>query len=426
MNKLVLFSFMIISSICFAQEDTLRVLFLGNSYTSVNNLPEVVKNLSDANNKILLTELNTPGGYTLEQHSSNESSLLKIKKGHWDFVVLQEQSQIPTIAFHKENSMYPAAHRLNDSIKKYNPCATTLFYMTWGRKYGGQQCDDAGIYCSPDFADFTHMQDSLETAYWEITNELNAQIAPVGIAWKKAITENDLILHSSDNSHPNYSGTYLAACVFYSTIWNTNNYENSYIGNLNEETAQLLQNIADSIVFHSSNHWNLNINQVQSDFSFEVFNDSVQFNNLSQCILPMEYDWDFDDGENSSLENPSHIYGSSHTYQVQLISQACRNSDTINYDVPIDINTYIESLILDEPIILSPNPVLSQLNITFDTETDYQIEFINHLGKTIQTLDNDFKKHIQISTKDLNNGFYYVRISSMDKLSSSTYKILKI
>lgn len=425
MNKLLIFTFILISSISFSQTDTLRVLFLGNSYTSVNNLPNIINNLSHSANKNIITELNTPGGYTLEQHSANEISLQKIREGDWDYVVLQEQSQIPTIEFHRENSMYPATRRLKDSIKKYNPCANTLFYMTWGRRFGGQQCDDSGIYCSPDFVDFNHMQDSLEIAYWKITKELNAQVAPIGIAWRKAINETELILHATDDSHPNFTGSYLTACVFYSVFWNSNTYENSFTGNLNKETARLLQSVADSIVFHSSNDWNLNINQVNSDFSFEVFNDSVEFNNLSECVHTLDYYWDFDDGTHSSEANPSHIYNTNQNYQVQLISQYCEISDTAIYDVLIDINTSQENNSLEDNISLSPNPFQNQLDIQLNNTNNYRIDLISDSGNTLQSTNSNQIKRIHIPSSTLSKGIYFVRITNLDTKHSSIYKVLK-
>ncbi len=42
-------------------QDTLSVLFLGNSYTSANNLPQLVKNLTNSAGKTLLIDANIPG-----------------------------------------------------------------------------------------------------------------------------------------------------------------------------------------------------------------------------------------------------------------------------------------------------------------------------------------------------------------------------
>jgi hypothetical protein len=52
-----------------------------------------------------------------------------------------------------------------------------------------------------------------------IARELGATVAPVGVAWKKAlVADPKLVLHQADKSHPNPRGSYLAACVFYATL----------------------------------------------------------------------------------------------------------------------------------------------------------------------------------------------------------------
>ena len=66
-------------------------------------------------------------------------------------------------------------------------------YMTWGRRFGGRQCDTPQINCSPNFVDFDHMQDSLESAYKRAADSISAFIAPVGISWKNVLSETKLI-----------------------------------------------------------------------------------------------------------------------------------------------------------------------------------------------------------------------------------------
>jgi hypothetical protein len=164
----------------FAQ-DTLRVLFLGTSYTSFNNLPQLVQSLSSSAGKTLIIDSNMPGGMTVSGHVNNATSIAKISQGNWDYVVIQEQSQIPSINYYRYNDMYPAMTSLKLLIEQYNPCAKIITYMTWGRRFGGQQCDPQNTYCSPVFVDFNHMQDSLTSAYLEISEHLNIQCAPVGV-----------------------------------------------------------------------------------------------------------------------------------------------------------------------------------------------------------------------------------------------------
>ena len=60
----------------------------------------------------------------------------------------------------------------------------------------------------------------IDGAYFDLAKELNDQVAPVGVAWKKALAaDSKLVLHQADESHPNPKGSYLAACVFYATLF---------------------------------------------------------------------------------------------------------------------------------------------------------------------------------------------------------------
>ncbi len=239
-------------------QDTLRVLFLGNSYTTSNNLPNLVSQFAAANGDVVITDSNTPGGHTLYQHSTNETSLEKIQQGNWDYVVLQDQSQVPTIDFLRFNWMYPGVESLHESITNSNLCAQTVMYMTWGRQYGGMQCTTNGEYCSVDFVDFSHMTDTLASAYNEIASMVGAKVAPVGKAWDYALTYSTtdpaLVLHSSDESHPNYSGSYLAAAVFHGLIWGESPVENSFFGSLNQSQAAYLQEAAHAVLLEYSDY----------------------------------------------------------------------------------------------------------------------------------------------------------------------------
>lgn len=76
----------------YAHRNVKRVLFLGNSYTQVNNLPQILFDMAKSTNDSLIVDSYTPGGYRLMNHSTDLSALTKIAAGNWDFVVLQEKS----------------------------------------------------------------------------------------------------------------------------------------------------------------------------------------------------------------------------------------------------------------------------------------------------------------------------------------------
>src|SRR5436190_1748641 len=74
----------------------IRVLFIGNSYTYVNDLPRMVAALAQAGKqRPLVHERETPGGYSFEKHWMDGRAVAKITGAKWDHVVLQEQSLRP-------------------------------------------------------------------------------------------------------------------------------------------------------------------------------------------------------------------------------------------------------------------------------------------------------------------------------------------
>lgn len=230
-----------ISNLSFA--DTTKVLFIGNSYTYANDLPSLFENLSASGGKIVYTEMQATGGYTLENHLNTSETLNAIKKGFWNFVILQEQSQTPVIEYLRYYKMYPSAQKLDSIIKTHNPNAMTVFYMTWGRKNGGQQCIDTS--CSPVFSSFFHMQDSLKSSYSMISNILTALLVPVGEAWRTArLIKPYINLWDIDDSHPTLDGSYLAACVFYTKIFNQSPIGLQYYGGLPDTSALFYQQCA--------------------------------------------------------------------------------------------------------------------------------------------------------------------------------------
>lgn len=307
-KNLLLIITLLLSKISFSQ-DEINVLFLGNSYTYVNDLPKIIEDIAANGNKTINYESVTPGGCTLFQHAESLTSLSKIRKGNWDYVILQEQSQLPTIDYYRHNAMKPAYKTLYDSIMYYNPDAKVVGYMTWGRRLGGMQCVNfgEGLYCSADFIDFNHMQDTLTVAYCENAYSTDSYVAPVGEAWKLALaTDPTLVLHSNDDSHPSYNGSYLAACVFYAVLWNKTPigiyHDNKMIDAV---TAELLQNVANNIVFNNLDKWNIkyseSINTESHSENFKIENDpysdsiiikninnihsNVKIYNVNGCII---------------------------------------------------------------------------------------------------------------------------------------------
>lgn len=319
-----------------------KVLFLGNSYTAVNNLPNLLTELALSAGYELYTQRSTPGGYTLGfpeyGHLYNPTSINLINSEEWDYVVLQEQSQYPVIEFYRDNYTYPGAIGLDSLIHLNDNCTQTMFFMTWGRKNGGQQC--IGSYCSINFVDYAHMQDSLASTYVNLSNMLDCPVAPVGIAWRNSIVNNGdpIDLFSADGSHPSLAGSYLAACVFYASIFHSSPQGLNYTAGIDENTAAYLQTIAHNTVFDNLNSWNIDTTTVSSDFNFSQNYDTVFFINQSRNCD--EFLWDFGNGKTDTIENPICIYNESGNYNVQLIASSGCKSDTIVKEVSVVISDF--------------------------------------------------------------------------------------
>ena len=73
---------------------SLKVLFIGNSFTARNDLPRLAAQLAAARGKAIQHRLISAGGASLRQHWNHGEALQAIQEGHYDHVVLQEQSTL--------------------------------------------------------------------------------------------------------------------------------------------------------------------------------------------------------------------------------------------------------------------------------------------------------------------------------------------
>lgn len=216
----------------------LRVLFIGNSYTFVNDLPATLAELARAGGHTIETGMAAEGGWTLAQHAASGPTLDLLAAQRWDYVVLQEQSQAPSIQSARAATMYPATRVLVEKIRQAQ--ATPLLFQTWAHRGGWPEMG---------MPSYQSMQAQVDQGYRGIGSELKVQVAPVGDAWANALGRDPgAELWQADGSHPSEQGTYLAACVFYAAIFGESPAGLAYRGKLAKESAHQLQTIAAEIV----------------------------------------------------------------------------------------------------------------------------------------------------------------------------------
>ena len=186
-----------------------RVFFLGNSYTAVNDLPYVFAALAWSGGHRVDTAAIAPGGWSLADHAADPDTQTTLAALHWDWVVLQEQSEIPAVESDRQQLMYPGARELVTAIRAAG--AQPIFYETWAHRDG---------WPSAGLPDYHSMQLAIDQAYDFISQDQSAALAPVGRAWAEIVNDDpNPGLWQGDGSHPTAKGTYLAACVLYAVIF---------------------------------------------------------------------------------------------------------------------------------------------------------------------------------------------------------------
>lgn len=211
-----------------------RVLFIGDSYTYVNDLPTTFADLAwSAGYRVDAVTL-ANGGESLAGHVADPATSSTIRSGSWNWVVLQDQSEDPAVASYRASEMDPAVAELAQLIR--NSGATPLLFLTWGHESG---------WSAAGLDSYVAMQDAVDQGYLAIASELAIPIAPVGDAWQALVDHQaDTGLWQSDGVHPTVRGTYLAACVFFESIFGKSPVGLSYRDGLSDAEASLLQHAA--------------------------------------------------------------------------------------------------------------------------------------------------------------------------------------
>ncbi len=311
-------------------QDSISVLFIGNSYLSVNNLPQMTQDLTESLGDHMLMDSKMNGGYTFQSHANDPISYSKIHAKPWDFVVLQGQSQEPSFPYTQVNQQtLPYAQQLSDSVYASNECSQVNYYMTWGRQVGDPQWDSINT--------FDKMNQRLRDAYLRIADSTNASVSPVGIAWKYVRDNYPTInLYAGDGSHPSLEGSYLAACTFYSSLFQKSCVGASYTAGLNPQTCAILQLVASSIVLDSIPTWQLvhHDSLLQASFTTSFNQYEVLFSAASNA--PSNNVWDFGDGSPLGYGlNSIHTYAPG-TYTVTLYASGACGMDTVQQQITVN------------------------------------------------------------------------------------------
>jgi hypothetical protein len=308
----IAFILFIYSPFLFSQliKDTpVNILFIGNSYTHMNNMPKIFNDISKYNNKNVHVEMNTKSNSSFKIHSTRLDMYESIKSKKWDFIILQGFSR--EFSFSKsyiDTASLPYFDRILDSIYKYHPCVNLLLYNTWGYKYGVSYRDEIN--------DYAKMQDSVIKGYEYVSDSYNIPIVPVGMVWRNIYKSNPKInLYHKDNQHPSFYGSYLSACTFYTSIFQEYP-ESNY--SLRNKKANIIQNEAFSFVIKNYDNLNLLQNRSFIDY-YRTANFKYLLEGNANYPNASSFKWYFGDGKSSISTNPIHRYRRAGKYKLKLI-----------------------------------------------------------------------------------------------------------
>ncbi len=184
-----------------------RLLIIGNSYTFCNDLPALIQAIADADHQQMQVDSYTAGAMSLRgflNSPQHRKGLSMLEKGNYDYVLLQDQSQTPA---YKPEETLDSVQRWSTLARKHG--AKPVLFMTWAHaeQTGGK------------VRLLTSMHEDTARTYCKAGIDSKARVAPVGEAWRRWYAKHpNAPLHTNDMSHPTPEGTYLAACVIYSTI----------------------------------------------------------------------------------------------------------------------------------------------------------------------------------------------------------------
>ena len=245
-------------------EDTqyLKILFIGNSYTEMGDarLPAAFAGLVKADGKQVLVGKAVVGGTDLYYHSESELTEEKINMYYWDYVILQGSSM--TIMFPDSfNIIFPTSdkplikeilQKIKNKIKSHRACTKIIFVIPWAY-------EDGLSWLEGRTEDYFAMQSRIIENGIKIGKSLDLITSPVGKAYETVMKEDNdpHYLYLIDSSHPSVKGSYLTACVLYSTVYRDSVMGNNYIDGVTEEEAAHFQEIATQIVLENKDLWNL-------------------------------------------------------------------------------------------------------------------------------------------------------------------------
>ena len=222
---------------------TLKLFFIGNSFTYYYDIPKIVEGLGKSLNEMIEVDYVVKGSASLATHAdhSSETGLQIYNKllehDDYDIVILQEQSTTPINDY---NKFLTAVKTLKNRIDQTQTSCQTVLYETWG--------SPAGIE-STSFKSVGEMEEALRTATEKAAVETGCRVNYVGKLFRY-IYENmtSINIYADDNRHQNNLGAYISAACHVRSLFNVKVSKCTYYADLNQDECKALLSVTDKII----------------------------------------------------------------------------------------------------------------------------------------------------------------------------------
>jgi hypothetical protein len=294
-----------------AQSEPLKILFIGNSYTHMNNMPGMFEKISKHAGMNVIVEKSALSGASFHVHSQRKDMFEAINKRNWDFIVLQGYSRELTYdPSHLDSATVPYLNQIIDTIYKKNACTNLLFYMTWGYEDGFQEREEVNS--------FEKMAAKIDTGYRYLGNMYDVPIVPVGMVWKKVKESGAMDLYDADRAHPSKHGSFLIASTFFEAIFGISS--KADVGIIQESEARKVRESVSEVLIEKRAFYKLDRIYVDLETTRVEEADSEKMIVKYAVNHPhaKSVNWTFEDGKTSSAFSGTHVLSKPGKYPVRL------------------------------------------------------------------------------------------------------------
>lgn len=206
MKKLLLYKILVwccISLTCTTHEvvtddgASTQILFVGNSLTYSNDLPNLVEKIGKEKGTPIKTHMLAYPNYALEDHWNDGEVQKLLASRRFAYVVVQ---QGPSSQADGRAMLLDYGERLKTLCTKNN--AQLAFFMVWPAKVN------------------YHMFEGVIKNYSDAAVQTNSILCPVGSMWKEHMdATQDFSYYSADLFHPSEAGSNVAAQIIYNSLF---------------------------------------------------------------------------------------------------------------------------------------------------------------------------------------------------------------